>query len=88
MIGAAHRYRELMNELLLRRELTGTDLAASEEARFAEALDRCWREMTDEEQQAVEEALKTGGLAGAPADLATVDTVVAPGDHTAPRRAA
>jgi len=87
MIGAADRYRELMNELLLQRELAGGDLPEEDEARFAAVLDVWWRAMTDEQQTAIEREFTSGGTPSAPPILGFVDEA-APASHVAPRRAA
>lgn len=55
--SAAQRYKELMSDLLLRRDSAGGDLAEEEEVRFGEALDACWREMSGAEQAEIEEIL-------------------------------
>ena len=54
MIGAAQRYRELVFDLVLRRELAGGSLAPAEEARLTGELDRCWNAMDDDEQEEFE----------------------------------
>lgn len=55
MTLAADRYRQLMTELLLLRLEAGGPLAQIEEVRFTGALDRCWRVMSEAEQDAVDE---------------------------------
>jgi hypothetical protein len=54
MIGAAQKYRELVLELLFEREAAPDGLSQETEAQYAGALDRCWRAMSEEEQDAVE----------------------------------
>jgi hypothetical protein len=57
MIGAAQRYRELLFDLVVQRELAGGALAATEEARLIAKLDHCWNVMTDDEQGELERSL-------------------------------
>jgi hypothetical protein len=57
MIGAVQKYRELIFELLLEREVAPDGLSQESEARYAGALDRCWYAMSEEEQEAIENEL-------------------------------
>ena len=88
MIGAAQRYRELVFDLVLRRELTGGSLAPAEEARLAGELDRCWNAMSDDEQEEFERFLREQGPPAAPESLSTEDTAVERGARVLPRKAA
>jgi hypothetical protein len=88
MIGAAQRYRELIFDLVLRRELAGGALAPAEEARLVSELDRCWNAMTDEEQEDMERELAEQAPPSAPETLAAEDRAVERGAHLPPRKAA
>ncbi len=88
MIGAANRYRELLTQLLIHRELAGGTLPDDVEAQFVEELDRCWWALTSEEQSTVERSLDTEHPPPAEAELPLTDTVTVPGQHDPPRRAA
>jgi len=88
MIGASRRYRELLFQLLFFREIAGGELPPEEEARWVSELDRCWHEMTDEEQQAAERHFAERPVPEAPEALHQEDLVVTEGARTGPRRAA
>lgn len=88
MIGAAKRFSELMNDLLLRREIAGGPLSQDEESEVAAELERCWWEMTDEEQAASEAMFSRAQPPGAPARIDQLDEVVEQGASTPPRRKA
>ncbi len=88
MIGAAQRYRELLFDLVLQRELAGGSLAPAEEARLVADLDRCWNAMADEEQDEMERALAQQAPPSAPESLAAEDHAVERGAHLPPRKAA
>jgi hypothetical protein len=88
MIGAAKRYRELLVELVFGRLVAGGTLAPEIESRLVGALDRCWREMSEAEQDEAERLYARGSQVVAPEVLAIEDMEVALGAHVAPRRAA
>lgn len=88
MIGAAKRYSELLVDLAFKRRLAGGALAPEEESPIVGALDRCWRQMSDQEQDEAELRYSGVGRVVAPEHLTIEDLSVAIGDHTAPRRAA
>jgi hypothetical protein len=69
MRGAALRYRELLIELSLERGFSGGVLADSVEAERASQLDRCWRFMSDSEQDDAER-WRASGLAMSASRLA------------------
>jgi hypothetical protein len=54
LTAVAHRYCDLLNDLLARRVPVGGELSREEEDRFTDALDACRREMTADERSAVE----------------------------------
>ena len=86
MIGASRRYSELLVQLLLFRETAGGVLPPEDEARLAAELDRCWQEMSEEEQQAAD--VVRGAFVPRPRILSQEDLVVKNGDRKGPRRAA
>ena len=86
MIGAARRYRELLLDLVLERALHGGSLPPDVESPRIAELDRCWREMSEEEQDEAERTCALGSLAGAH-DLAVEDQDVTEGSPALPRRA-
>jgi hypothetical protein len=88
MIGAKHRYGELLIQLLLFRELACGELPPEDEARLVSELDRCWREMTDEERQETERGFAERWVPAAPDSLHEEDLVVPDGSRIGPRRAA
>jgi hypothetical protein len=88
MIGAAKRFSELMNDLLLRREIAGGPLSQDEESAVAAELERCWWEMTDEEQATSEALFSSARPPGAPVRIDQLDEVVEQGARTPPRRKA
>jgi hypothetical protein len=88
VIGVARRYQELLIELELQRRLAGGALDCEVESRLVDALDRCWRAMSDAEQDEAERAFAARGKVDAPTDLNLSDQVVAPGSSVVPRRAA
>lgn len=57
MSDVAQRYRELLDDLILVRRLADGDLPQEIEARFVNALYRCWQQMSDEEQEREEKRL-------------------------------
>jgi hypothetical protein len=85
MTGAARRYDELRIELLLARADAGGSLPQKDEAKFAADLDRCWRVMTDLEQEAVENSLGQQQAPRAPEALRVVDRPVLNGERQPPR---
>ncbi len=88
MIGAARRFSELMSDLLLRREFAGGPLPQDEESAAAAELERCWGEMTDEEQAESERAFSAQHVPGAPTDLDEMDEAVDAGSRCLPRKKA
>jgi len=88
MIGAARRFSELMNDLLLRREIAGGPLSQDEESAVAGELERCWWEMTDDEQAESESVFSREQPPGAPARIDQLDEAVEQGARTPPRRKA
>ncbi len=88
MIGLAARYRELLMELLLSRELAGGSLPESIESDTVEELDRCWWALTAAEQAAIESELNSDVSPTAELDLRTVDSELTSGSRVLPRRAA
>jgi hypothetical protein len=88
MIGAAQRYQELLVDLMLQRRLAGGALDPSVESELVEALDRCWRAMSDTEQDEAEQLFEARSHVLAPDDLGLADQPVIAGAGTAPRRAA
>ena len=90
MSRAATKYLELISELRLARfehELRREPFTQGEEVEYVAELDHWWREMTDEEQDAIERQL-AGEPAGAPAELPAEDVDVQIGSESAPRRKA
>jgi hypothetical protein len=65
MIGAARRLSELMSDLLLRREIAGGPLSQEDESAAAAELERCWWEMSDDEQAESERVFSAEHLPGA-----------------------
>jgi hypothetical protein len=55
-MGGNERYLELLGDLAVRRARVGGVLEPQEESELVEALDRCWRAMTDDEQDVAERA--------------------------------
>lgn len=88
MIGAKSRYMELRWDLLFERAWAGGSLAMQREAEYAEELDRCWNEMTLNEQEEVETAIATESAPDAPAELSFIDAPLDIGGSDQPRRAA
>ncbi len=88
MIGAARRFSELMSDLLLKRELAGGPLPQDDESAAAAELERCWWEMTDEEQAEAERIFSAEHRLGAPREIELQDAEVDVGARTLPRRAA
>jgi hypothetical protein len=86
MIGAADRYMQLLEELFLKRALTGDSLSEDDEAAFADELDRCWWAMTKEEQDGIEHMVSNQASLDAPAQLGESDTLVTRGSKEPPRR--
>lgn len=85
MIGAAHRYLELVMELLLERARAGGNLPEDEESAYVDELERCWWAMTNAEQDEAERILSQPSLE-APLELGEKDTTVTPGIREPPRR--
>jgi hypothetical protein len=85
MIGAAHRYLELMMELLLDRARAGGHLQEDAEVAYVDELDRCWWAMTNAEQDEAERILAQSSL-DAPLELGEKDTTVITGIKEPPRR--
>jgi hypothetical protein len=88
MIGAAKRYRELLLELTFQRILAGGTLAPEVESPRVGALDRCWREMSDVEQDEAERMFAQGRQVVAPDVLGFEDLSIPEHSHVSPRRAA
>jgi len=88
MIGAAKRYRELLVDLTFQRLLAGGVLAPEVESPLVGALDRCWHEMSETEQDQAERLHAQARKIAAPDSLASEDREVTIGSHDAPRRAA
>jgi hypothetical protein len=88
MIGASRRFSELMNDLLLRRETVGGPLSQVEESDAAAELERCWWEMTEQEQAESERAFSANRVPGAPRGLDQLDETVETGGHKLPRKVA
>lgn len=88
MIGAAKRYRELLVDLAFRRVLAGGALSQEVESPLVGALDRCWREMSEAEQDDAERSYAHDRRIVAPDLLGAFDQLVVVGGHLAPRRAA
>lgn len=88
MIGAAERYLELLVDIAVRRARAGGVLEPQEESELVEALDRCWRAMTDDEQDVAERAYAERRRVVAPASLGFEDQAVGPGRCVGPRRVA
>ena len=88
MNGAAQRYQEILEDLLLDRELASGALPQEIEARFAGELDRCWQAMTDEEQDEAERRFAEEFVPPVSQEPQAKDVVVQRGDRSAPRRAA
>lgn len=88
MIGAKSRYMELRWDLLLERAAVGGNLTMECEAEYAAELDRCWNEMTLEEQDEVEAIITAEATPDAPAELRFVDAPLDIGMSEQPRRAA
>lgn len=88
MMGAKVRYMELRWDLLLERAVAGGSLLMMREAEYAAELDRCWNEMTSEEQDEVEAAIAVETEPSAPMELSFVDASIDIGMAEQPRRAA
>ncbi len=86
MIGAFERYLEIYERLLLAR--AEAELSMEQEAEFAEEFDRCWHELSVDEQEELERRLASETTPDAPKDLGFVDALLAEGSTTAPRQAA
>jgi hypothetical protein len=86
MIGAARRFSELMTDLLLRREIFGGPLPQDAESDTASELERCWLEMTNEEQNEAKIIFSTERCPDAPTQLDLIDTVVEIGECIPPRK--
>jgi len=56
VISATERYAELLVALAGRRTRAGGVFDPHDESELVEALDRCWRAMSDDERDAVERA--------------------------------
>ena len=84
MTDAVEKYVELLGAQLLERARAGGDLSQDREGEYVEQFDRLWRQMTPEEQDAIEAHLAS--RPEAPEELDVVDVDVA-GGHV-PRRAA
>jgi hypothetical protein len=85
MIGAAHRYLELVMELLIERARAGGNLQEDEEVAYVDELERCWWAMTNAEQDEAERILSQSSIE-APLELGEKDTTVTPGIKEPPRR--
>jgi hypothetical protein len=90
MSRATAKYLELVRELQLARldhEVRREPFSQAEEVEYISELDHWWREMTGEEQDAIEREL-AGEAPGAPAELPTEDVDVEIGSGNGPRREA
>lgn len=82
------RYRKLMSELLIVREIEGGDLPVEIESAYVERLDDIWWQLSKEQQDAYEAELANEVPSGAQAALNLVDCKVSKGEQTHPRKAA
>lgn len=73
MSSALRKYLELLDELLRRRAVHGL-LSDDEEESFANALYECRADMTDDEQEGLDELIINRRAATAPETLGLVDT--------------
>jgi hypothetical protein len=90
MSRATAKYLELVRELRLARldhELRHEPFTQDEELEYVSELDHWWREMTGEEQDAIEREL-AGEAPDAPAELPAEDVDVELGSESGPRREA
>jgi hypothetical protein len=90
MSRAATKYLELIRELRLARldhELRREPFAHAQEVESVSELDHWWREMMEDEQDAIERQLE-GDTPEAPAELHGEDIEVEIGSERAPRREA
>ena len=88
MIGAASRYRELLTQLLIQRELAGGSLPEDVESELVEELDRCWWALGPAEQEKIEQELAAEVAPPTEPDLKMADTQLSPGSHEPPRKVA
>jgi hypothetical protein len=88
MIGAMNRYTEIRWALLLERAIATAPLTMEREAEYAAELDRCWNELTDEEQSTLEREIADEPVPNAPAELSLLDAPLEVGTSDQPRRAA
>jgi hypothetical protein len=88
MTTASQRYRELLNRLLLERELAGGALPDDDESEYVAQLDHYWWEMTPEEQAQIEQELAEDIPPDAPHELGQMDQEVGIGQQVPPRKAA
>jgi hypothetical protein len=90
MSRATAKYLELVGELRLARldhELRREPFTQDEELAYVSELDHWWREMTGEEQDAIEREL-AGEAPDAPEKLPAEDVDVELGSESGPRREA
>jgi len=90
MSRATEKYLELIRELRLARldhEVRREPFPQAKEVEYVSELDHWWREMTDDEQDAIEREL-AGEAPDAPAELPTEDVDVEIGSDSGPRREA
>ena len=73
MIDIARRFKEIMTDLLFRREVDS--VTQEEESDAAAELERHWNEMTESEQSETEQMFMIQRIPGAPACLDLVDNV-------------
>lgn len=88
MTPVSQRYRELLNRLLLERELAGGALPDEDESDYVAQLDLYWWEMTPEEQERIERELAEDITPDAPLELGQTDQEVGIGQRVPPRKAA
>jgi hypothetical protein len=82
------RYRKLITELLIAREVEGGTLPEELESFYVERLDELWWSLSETEQKEYEAELAGAVAPAGPEDLDLVDCDVKEGDKTAPRKAA
>ena len=88
MIDAARTYRELFEQLLFERALSGGHLPQEREVELTAELDRFWHDMTVTEQDEAERRFAGERSPKAPDAFNFIDVALHAGEHVAPRRAA
>ena len=71
MIGVSRRFKELLTDLLFRREVAS--VTQEDESDTAAELERLWKEMTETEQVDVKRMFTIQRIPGAPICLDLVD---------------